>query len=358
MDYKTKINRNAVLLILSISILISCVYSILYYTDIKNKLLENFINSSQIFSEHVTKTIISSHKNLYIYGSELEKKAYKELISFYLKRVDIRLYNIIIIDEIGNVQFDSNEIKNTGIEQEDIYSSLSVEYLDKFTINIRKLTIDNKDFIQINSPYINRNGDQSHFVIFLYDLSFFNSKINTVIFKITLLILGSIIISLILSMIYVNSNNTTLTQLLTERDFYNHEYHEYKDYNVQNESYYNKSNIKKNIDSQDEYFRNNKGMNDKYNYARIEPHNISNLIRKASENFKSNNIKEALKIYQMLFNEYPDNTKILNNIGIIYLKKDNPHRALRYFKIVSKLDPNFKGINEKIKLAQSLIKNK
>ncbi len=350
MDYRSKIKKNAFILIISISVLISSIYSILYYTDIRDILLKNLIDKSQIFSEYVTKTIYTTYQDLYKYGSNQDKLAFEELISLYINRRDINLGSIIITDVRGNVLYDSNPYsREEQLNKEHIYSSLKIEYLDKSTLNVRKVKIQDNDFLQINSPYIDSNGEQTHFIIFLYNLNPYMDKTKTSFLMIVLLIMGSLILSIILSIIYGKSSDTVLTQLITERDLY------------KPESFLDEDDFIK-LYKQEKKLKYEKSKTDEILYDSIDNTDFTNakinyLIKKASEYFKDNKIQEALKIYHMLFNEFPNNPKILNNIGVIYLKKDNPQRALRYFKIVSKLNPDFKGIKDKIKLAQSLIKN-
>lgn len=406
----TKIRRKITLTIISIIIFSLTICSIFYIVEQNNLLYNEFLNNTAIFSEYTTSSIIITYKNYFNLENIDDLIELKKIYNYVINKQD-SLYKFIIVNNKNEVVFDSIDLK---LSWDKIVKRNNNKTLKNYIINpaIRQFSnikIDEENLLEVISPYIENNNSYKYSVIYYFKLSSIQEKMFYLILRIVLLELGTIIVGIIISIVLsgeflkplskitnsiidaasgdysinldVSSKDeisilaNAFDNLIQKIKFSDENYKEKLEKNnleiqkLSNELEKKKWHLKmyeskknKNTLTEKEFdidFVSKLPTTDKIEITesenlQITMDNVINYINSASKLLKNNQVDEALHIYLKIIDAFPNRTKILNNIGILFLKKGKYDEAKKYFNRVLELDTQFIGISDKINLTKIL----
>ncbi|MBI2337509.1 MAG: tetratricopeptide repeat protein [Deltaproteobacteria bacterium] len=61
--------------------------------------------------------------------------------------------------------------------------------------------------------------------------------------------------------------------------------------------------------------------------------NLANIIQKGKKSFEIGQLEHALKLFQEALLIDPNNSEVLNNLGMVYRQQDNMNEALKYYQL-------------------------
>jgi len=61
--------------------------------------------------------------------------------------------------------------------------------------------------------------------------------------------------------------------------------------------------------------------------------NLANIIQKGKKSFEIGQLEHALKLFQEALLLDPNNSEVLNNLGMVYRQQDNMNEALKYYQL-------------------------